>query len=186
MEILDPIAALREKARELRAFAADDLADEDWSKLAKAFDKAADILERLKVGKNPMLELTAKNVETIFLDCLFRQDEIEDAKPKPGLEMVAVKGIIQSFGFNKVRVDLHKEEIRQLLSQLPEPFREDIGGGWTFLNGCVKQNGDQWGEQRNVEQLMALGIASEQAKIQTPKELWDVLPGGVPYFSVKV
>jgi len=45
MEILDPIYALREKASEYRAFAIEDPEDFDWAELAKAFDKAADILE---------------------------------------------------------------------------------------------------------------------------------------------
>jgi hypothetical protein len=33
--------------------------------------------------------------------------------------------------------------------------------------------------------LLVLGIATEQATILLPREVWKTLPGGMPYFSIK-
>lgn len=126
-----------------------------------------------------MKTLTAKNVETIFLDCLFRDGE-DTSTAK------IVDGVVSKFGFHPARVETHKSEIAELLDGLPDEFRADKGGGWSFLNACVTKNGDQWGEHRNIEQLLALGIASDQAKILMPRELWGMMPGGMPYFSTCV
>ena len=44
------------------------------------------------------------------------------------------------------------------------------------------ENNEQWGEQRNGDQLMALGLASGWMKLTLEdKRLWIALPGGVPY-----
>lgn len=124
-----------------------------------------------------MTKLTAKNVEQVFVDCLFRADEdTQDAK--------IVEGVVRKFGFHPQRLAQHKQEIADLLSQLPETFRSDKGGGWSFLNACVTQEGDQWGEHTNIEQLLVIGIATEQAKMLLPRTMWSALPGGMPYFSV--
>ncbi len=134
-----------------------------------------------------MLELTVRNVETVFKECLFTDDELDEhRRPKPGLEIAEARAVVHSFGFNKARLETRKEEIRQLLSQLPANFREGVGEGWSFLNACLREDGTQWGEHVNIEQLLALGIATEQAKILMPREMWSIFPGGVPYFSVKV
>ena len=85
-------------------------------------------------------------------------------------------------GFHPQRLESHKAEIKQLLAQLPHQFNE--GGGWTFLNACVTEAGDQWGEHRNIDQLLMLGVASKLAEYCMPREFWPVLPGGMPYFKV--
>ena len=50
----------------------------------------------------------------------------------------------------------------------------------------MTKSGEQWGEHMNIEQLLALGIATGQAGYPMPKEMWKMLPGGMPYFTVKV
>jgi hypothetical protein len=54
----------------------------------------------------------------------------------------------------------------------------------SFLNACMTKDDNQWGEHQNMEQLLALGIAIGYARILLPRNMWSVLPGGVPYFSV--
>lgn len=125
------------------------------------------------------LELTSYNVETIFKDCLFKEGE-NTAK------VVVVEGVISKFGFHPERLNAHKDEIKQLLQQLPDNFRKDKGGGWSFLQACVTKNDHQWGEHRNIEQLLVLGIATDQAKICLPREMWSIFPGGMPYFMILV
>ncbi len=123
------------------------------------------------------MELTSERVETVFLDCLFRDDEDTAAAVK-------VKGIMQNFGFHPDRLKEHEEEIYAMLKQLPDEFQKDGGGGMTFLNACVDKNGIQWGEHRNMEQLFTLGIAIKKAIFPVPRALWSALPGGMPYVGV--
>ena len=124
-----------------------------------------------------MKTLTAENVETIFRDCLFRDGE-DTSQAK------IVEGVVSKFGFHPTRLETHKSEIAEMLDGLPDEFRADKGGGWSFLNARMTKSGDQWGEHRNIEQLLTLGIATEQAKMLMPREMWNVLPGGMPYFAV--
>lgn len=124
-----------------------------------------------------MKTLTAENVETVFRDCLFRDGE-DTAQAQ------IVEGVVSKFGFHPDRLAAHKTEIAEMLDGLPDEFKMAKGGGWSFLNACMTKRGDQWGEHRNIEQLLALGIASDQAKMLMPREMWKVLPGGMPYFAV--
>lgn len=41
------------------------------------------------------------------------------------------------------------------------------------------------GEQLNVQELMILGLGIGKVVYCLPREVWSVLPGGVPYFMVK-
>ncbi len=119
-----------------------------------------------------MKTLTAENVTAVFLDCLFRDGE-DTSNP------AFAEGIRNKFGFHRERLGSHKEEIKEMLSCLPEQFRE----GWSFLNACMTKDDVHWGEYHEVEQLLVLGLASGQAMLM-PREMWEVMPGGMPYFSV--
>jgi len=130
------------------------------------------------------MKLTSKNVSEIFEDCMFREDELVDGHPEP--PMIEVEGILAKFGLHKGRIEAHTPEIVDLLTQLPPQFRESTGGGWTFLNACHTAEGEQWGEHRNMEQLFVLGIAAGKARWCMPKDMWKVLPGGMPYVVCSV
>ena len=124
------------------------------------------------------LMLSSENVERIFLDCLFKDEEYKS-------KAVIVEGIITNFGFHPERLETHKDDIHTMLKELPNEFQQKGGGGWTFLNACNDKNGDQWTDfHKSMEQLMCLGIAIGKCKIQLPKEIWSALPGGMPYFTV--
>lgn len=95
-----------------------------------------------------------------------------------------VDGVVHKFGFLPVKIAENKEKIRDLLAELPEQF--DKGGGWSFLCACNDKNGEQWtGLHLVMEQLVCLGIAADLAEWQM-KNMADILPGGVPYFRVKL
>lgn len=128
------------------------------------------------------MELTAENVCAVFKDCLFKDEEVVDGKPV--LEPVMVEGVRGVFGFHPKRLEVHKESITELLMQLPEQFQKDKGGGWTFLNACMTKDDCQWGEQKNVEQLLVLGLATNKVAYSMPRDMWHVLPGGMPYFFI--
>jgi hypothetical protein len=97
---------------------------------------------------------------------------------------VVGEAVMMKTGFHPGRLAEHKTEIMSMLLDLPSAFRRSDGGEWSFLNACMTRNDVQWGEQRNVDQLLALGTATEQVSIVMPRELWSALPGGMPYFVV--
>lgn len=75
--------------------------------------------------------------------------------------------------------------IEKVLRQLPAPFIDE--GGWSFLNLCMDREGNQWtGSHQTMEQLMMLGMATGMVKILFPRDLWSILPGGVPYFTIVI
>lgn len=131
----------------------------------------------------------AVRIEQILLDCLFTDAELAEypaGTPPTGAVLVeAVKG---KFGFHPGRIASHTAEIRKHLDGLPVTFQstsvEGGGGGWSFLNACMDRQGSLWGQHNDINNLLALGVATGQARIQLPRELWSALPGGMPYFVV--
>lgn len=123
------------------------------------------------------LPLTAARVEEIFMDCLFKDGEATDVHV-PG------EGVMLRVGFHPERLAGHRDAIRALLQCLPDEFHDNKGGGTSFLNACMTREGEQWAEHRNIDQLLALGVATGQATVLLPRSMWGALPGGVPYFSV--
>lgn len=126
-----------------------------------------------------MTILTSKAVEDVFVKCLFTDGENVG-------NHIAVRGVVSNFGFCPERVEEQKETVRSLLSQLPPEFQASGGGGYSFLNGCMRSDGEQWGEQRNVEQLFCIGMACGLVSELLPVALMPLLPGGVPYYVVSV
>jgi hypothetical protein len=123
--------------------------------------------------------LAAERVEQVFRDCLFRDDESTD-------DRVVAEGVINTFGLHPGRLAEHRAEIGQLLRELPGPFMQSQGGGWSFLNACMDRHGVQWtGLHRTMDELFVLGIATGQADYLLPRELWQALPGGMPYIVVR-
>ena len=121
--------------------------------------------------------LSADKVTEVLTDCLYR-----DGEDQAGAKLV--EGIINKYGFNPERLEKNKQKIADLLSDLPDEFKKDSGGGWSFLNACVTKDGTQWGEHRDIENLLVLGIATEQAKYLMPRDMWGNFPGALPYFVV--
>ena len=119
--------------------------------------------------------IDASRISEIISDCLFREGEDTSTA-------VLSEGIIRKFGFHPDRLKSHHAEVAEMLLQLPEQFHYD---GWSFLNACMDNEGNQWGEQRNVEELFVLGQAISMVECSLSREMWSVLPGGMPYFTVK-
>lgn len=124
------------------------------------------------------MELTTDAVRKILLDSLFKENEDHS-------KSITAEGITATFHFHPERLESHRVEVLSLLKELPIEFMEKTGGGMTFLNGCIDKNGSQWGEQMNVQELMVLGIGLGLAEYCLPRDMWSVLPGGMPYFMVK-
>jgi hypothetical protein len=123
-------------------------------------------------------KLTPPRVMEVFEDCLFKDGEDTSTA-------LVVEGIVNKYGLNPERVEKHREDVRELLSQLPVDFFPGSGGGMSFLNACNNRDGELWtGEHRVMECLFVLGMALELVVCLLPREIWPALPGGMPYYMV--
>lgn len=119
--------------------------------------------------------LTAEKVEELFKLCLAASAD----------EGIVVQGIVSTAAFRPDAIENHREKIGALLAELPEPFQQKGGGGWSFLNASFDKHGEQWtGFQRIMEHLFMLGLASGQVTELLTREEWSALPGQMPYYMV--
>lgn len=122
--------------------------------------------------KEPM-RLTSENVEAIFRDCLTDDRSF------------IVHGVVLGASFDRAKVEAHEEEIMQMLMQLPTQFHRPGGCGWTFLNMCIDRDGNQWTDFHQMQdKLVCLGRAIGALEFVLQRDLWKVLPGGMPYIVI--
>jgi hypothetical protein len=123
-------------------------------------------------------------VERIFVDCLFRKTEVPGDGSVPANAILPTP-IVHRVGLHPDRITAHRSEIASLLLGFPEEFYSDGGGGWSFLNLCMLANGEQWtGYHLVMEQLLQLGEAIGRVSYPMPRDMWDVMPGGMPYVVI--
>ena len=151
----------------------------DWLRIVLYSSKTAVIRKGgLLFGDYFMEEdmaLTADNVEKVFSEC---STSVRN-------NFIAIEGINNNYIFDKDKIDEYKSEIKNMIYQLPKSFMKDNGGGESFLNMCMREDGYQWtGLHVTMEKLMCLGIAAELCKYVVPREMWKVLPCGMPYIVV--
>ena len=124
------------------------------------------------------MELTSENVEKVFTDCLFKDDENTD-------NHIVGEGVIGKFGFHPGRLKSHKGDLSAMLKCLPIGFQATGGQGKSFLNACNDKNGILWaGSHSIMEMLFAMGVALGLATYLMPRDMWPSLPGGMPYVVV--
>jgi len=76
---------------------------------------------------------------------LYTDEEVQGfAEGKPPADTVIVEGIQGKFGFHPKRLEEQRGKVIGWLKLLPYQFRKNGGGGWSFLNACVQENGVQW------------------------------------------
>jgi hypothetical protein len=131
-----------------------------------------------------MAKIDPEKVQEVFFDSLFRDEEVNNGKNP---EMVKVEGIRLTLGFHPGRLEIHRAEVLNWLTYLPLQFRKSSGGGWSFLNACQDINDEQWtGLHERMEQLFCLGLGLDLVACVIPREMWDALPGGMPYYRVEI
>ena len=118
-------------------------------------------------------ELTAENVSSIFGNSLYREGEDTS-------EAKIHQGVTIDVGFHPERLFSHVDEIVTMLEELPDEFVS----GWSFLNACTDKHGRQWGEQKNAQELVMLGVGVGLVKLTPIKAMWSIMPGGVPYLRI--
>lgn len=147
------------------------------------------------------MKLTVENLNNILKDSLLSEDEIAqlgldelsetDAEFDPddldgfsADELLAARGIVNTYVFNPVRLTSHKTDIVDFLDQLEPSFHANSGGGMSLMNMVATKDGDLWGEQYHADLLACMAIALSLGKWVLPREMWGMLPGSMPYFVV--
>lgn len=126
--------------------------------------------------------LYSERVQKIFTACLHSNVDIYDGMAHIP---VTVDGVLGSVILDQGKLTTYTEEIIAMLNELPREFHDSIGGGWSFLQACNDKNGIQWtGLHMDMDKLFILGIAINKVKYILPKELWNVLPGGMPFLVI--
>lgn len=122
--------------------------------------------------------LTAENVEKIHKECLDKPENMGTCD---------IDGVLHWYTYNKKKLEENRKNITDMLSQLPENFYKNSGGGWSFLNMCMRADDVQWtGLHLTVEHLVCLGIAVGKVKFLLPKAMWKILPGEMPYIVIEL
>lgn len=119
----------------------------------------------------------AEKVHEITEYCLAEADFSVD-------DSIVANGLVNNFAFSTSKLKERKQDVIEILAEMHPNFRRDIGGGWTFLNLPMDKNDHHWCEQPTAEKLVALGIGLGLVKYSFPRELWNNLPGGVPYIVI--
>lgn len=118
-----------------------------------------------------------KRVNAVFFDCMFK-----DAAETESFAPVESEGVVVNVGFHPERLTGNSEVIKGLIREIvQEPFYKGAGGGYTFAELPFDREGEQWGEQRDAEQLFLLAQALKLAAFCAPRAWWGMLPYGLPY-----
>lgn len=144
------------------------------------------------------MNLTAANVDSIIKDVLM--NEVEAAQilahtdltnPEHVVQELAangfklIDGVMNRVAVSVERVANHRDVVVAMLQELPKRFHTAAGGS-SFLHLPMLDNGTIWGDQVRAEMLLVLALALDLAEYSAPRDLWDTLPGGVPYVIFKV
>ena len=99
-------------------------------------------------------KLTAKRVKDTGAKCMYKDEEITGLKPGEAPEgCVVAKGIMTTFGFHPGRLEEVREDVTEMLMELPPTF----GEGQSFLNAaedkvrrasqdCICECGTRYGD----------------------------------------
>ncbi|MFF2532348.1 hypothetical protein ACFVS2_25900 [Brevibacillus sp. NPDC058079] len=126
--------------------------------------------------------INPNRVNEILVDCLYKKEEIVDGKPI--IPYVGVQGVQGAIGFHPERLQSHKQEISDMIENLPKEI--DSVEGLSFLNVCQDKEGNLWtGMHKTCDELIMLAIGLELLEFTMSKELWMMCPGGMPMIRVK-
>ena len=125
------------------------------------------------------MSIDAARVEAILKDCMYKEMAPEN-------KYIMVYSCLTRTGLNPDKIEQHRDEIYEMLKQLPTAFWDlPTGeGGYSFLALLTDKDDNQWGGQQHADMLMTLGLAAGYMQYLFPIEMWRVLPGGVPYIVI--
>lgn len=93
-----------------------------------------------------------------------------------------VECIIHSFVFSSEKLAEAKPRIAAVIRAVAsDSFLRGKGGGMSFLSLCEDRAGSLWAEHGTMEMLVGLAIGAGLGGFCLPREVWNVLPGAMPY-----
>ena len=129
-------------------------------------------IRRLMTGDHPLER---------FPGVLYKNEEIT-APGVPPEGAIVVEGIMRTFVFHPGRLEQSRPEVESIIREVvADPFFKGSGDGYSFLALCDDRAGHQWAEHPTMEELCCLAIGLKLAGWCAPREVWKVLPGGMPY-----
>ncbi len=132
--------------------------------------------KKTKRRKNMDKKLTADRVFKVFQDCLFKDGE-------DFTNHVKAEGITFNVGFHPERLWNNMIEISEMLDEIHQDFHSE---GQSFLNFCMHKDGGIWtGLQTTMQELLLLGIGIGRIEYTFPRRSWVMLPGIMPYLTIK-
>lgn len=132
--------------------------------------------------RKPQMQLTAENVRTVAKDVLFTDAEFGGGEAPANAVMV--DGIVCKYAFHPERLEQHRTDVATMLAGLDDSFMSTGGGGMSFLQACVDREGNHWAEHPTMGLLFALGMGLGLVSYTMPREMWTILPGGMPYLTI--
>lgn len=125
-----------------------------------------------------MTNLNPTRVHQLFMECLYNEADGPD-------ESTTVEGVLTTYRLHTRRTKAAAADIVEMLTELPDAFHKDRGGGMSFLNACLDRNGDLWtGDHATMDKLFILGTAVDKVACPMTRDMWPNLPGGMPYYIV--
>ena len=126
--------------------------------------------------------LDAKEIHEVFMDCFYEDEEIDQAELEGGemTPLLKLEGCMVNVGFDPARVQKNQEKIEAFLNEVPNIFY--TGANFTML--YMDKDGNHWGEHKNCDELLILGLAIDRFHYLLPREVWKALPGGMPYIKL--
>jgi len=138
-------------------------------------------------GGSLEIPLSPDALDEVVKDCLADQDEVIFRDGVEQLEhfedFTIVRGLVTAFALHKERLEVHRPLVIYWLGLLSKTFKEN---GWTFLQVPFLADGTQWGEQKDADILMVLGMGLDLVHPLLPRALDSSLVGGVPYFKFAI
>jgi hypothetical protein len=132
------------------------------------------------------LLIDPEEVEAIFSYCLYKTEELGKGGKAPE-DAKVVDGIAGKVYLHPGRLEVYRNQVKTWLSALPHEFRRNSGGGWSFLEACYQSDGKQWtGLQLRMGQLFYLVLGLGIVECTLPREMWPILPGGMPYYIIDI
>ncbi len=132
------------------------------------------------------MELPAKNVHDLFWSCMWNKEELDTLSKEELMERSkVVQGVAKTFGFNPYRLQSHRDEVKDLLSQVNPGFWDNSPEkGMLFIElGVVFSTKQLWGEHPTMEMLMGMAIGLGLMKYLMPRTMW-ALTMGVPMLAI--
>lgn len=132
-----------------------------------------------KMHEDIDIELTPDRVVSLFEQVVLNNEDFDEDGPKDAFSIG--EGLDGFALFNTDRLNVARSEISRYLMQLP--FGEDIP---TFDMLSTLKSGKVWTtEERIVEMLIEMGIASELLYYPIEKQDWKLLPDGGPFVDIR-